>query len=57
MPLSFTGLTTFNDGTNGFPRNEGFFKECQFKKRLSCSEIVQKAQKVAFTAREKYLPV
>ncbi|XP_050307671.1 MORN repeat-containing protein 4 homolog [Anthonomus grandis grandis] len=49
------GLTTFNDDTHGFPRNEGYFQECQLKRRRGCSDTVQKAQKVAFTARTKFL--
>nr|CAI5828431.1 unnamed protein product [Callosobruchus analis] len=32
------GLTTFGDNTNGFPRNEGFFQDCQLKKLMKCPE-------------------
>ncbi|CAH1381470.1 unnamed protein product [Tenebrio molitor] len=45
------GMTTFNDGSNGFPRYEGFFQDCKLLKKVSCVEVVQKAQKVAFMAR------
>ncbi|KAF5286911.1 hypothetical protein FQA39_LY00444 [Lamprigera yunnana] len=48
------GLTTFKDETNGFPRYEGFFKECKLIKKVRCPEAVQKAQKVAFTARTQF---
>ncbi|KAL1497163.1 hypothetical protein ABEB36_008168 [Hypothenemus hampei] len=51
------GLTTFGDGTHGFPRNEGFFQDCQLKKRGSCPHAIQKAQKVAFIARNEFLRV
>lgn len=51
------GLTTFSDNTHGFPRNEGFFQNCQLKKRKNCPDIVQKAQKVAFKARNKFLNI
>lgn len=44
-------MTTFNDGSNGFPRYEGFFQDCKLLKKVSCVEVVQKAQKVAFMAR------
>ncbi|XP_066147515.1 MORN repeat-containing protein 4 homolog [Euwallacea fornicatus] len=49
------GLTTFADNTNGFPRCEGYFQECDMKKRLTCSDVVQKAQKLAFMSRKKFL--
>lgn len=45
------GLVTFNDGSNGFPRNEGFFQDCRLVRRKRCPEIVQRAQKVALMAR------
>ncbi|RZC32140.1 MORN repeat-containing protein 4, partial [Asbolus verrucosus] len=48
------GLTTFNDGSNGFPRYEGFFQDCRLIKKTDCSEVVQKAQKVAFMARNLF---
>jgi hypothetical protein len=47
----YLGMTTFNDGSNGFPRYEGFFQDCKLLKKVSCVEVVQKAQKVAFMAR------
>ncbi|XP_030748234.1 MORN repeat-containing protein 4 homolog isoform X2 [Sitophilus oryzae] len=50
------GLTTFSDNTHGFPRNEGFFQECNLKRRKNCPDVVQKAQKVAFMARKKFVP-
>ncbi|KAK2705704.1 MORN repeat-containing protein 4 homolog [Artemia franciscana] len=45
------GLVTFSDGSNGFPRNEGYFQDCRFMKRMNCGDTIQKAQKVAMTAR------
>ncbi|XP_018331950.1 MORN repeat-containing protein 4 homolog isoform X2 [Agrilus planipennis] len=48
------GLVTFNDGTNGFPRNEGFFQDCKLVKKRRCPEAVQKAQKIAFMARTQF---
>ncbi|XP_044262495.1 MORN repeat-containing protein 4 homolog [Tribolium madens] len=45
------GLTTFKDGSNGFPRYEGFFQDCKILKTIKCPEAVQKAQKIAFMAR------
>lgn len=47
------GLLTFNDGSNGFPRYEGFFQDCKLLKKTECPEIVQKAQKIAFMARNQ----
>lgn len=47
------GLTTFSDGTNGFPRNEGYFQDSQIKFLKKCPEVVQKAQRMAFLARQK----
>ncbi|KAJ8977281.1 hypothetical protein NQ317_015566 [Molorchus minor] len=49
------GLTTFDDDTNGFPRNEGFFQDCQLKKLMKCPEIVEMAQKMAFMARQQFI--
>ncbi|CAH2009464.1 unnamed protein product [Acanthoscelides obtectus] len=49
------GLTTFGDNTNGFPRNEGFFQDCQLKKLMKCPEVIQKAQKIAFMARNRFI--
>lgn len=51
----FSGLTTFSDQTYGFPRNEGFFQDCHLKKLIKCPEIIQKAQKIAFMARHRYI--
>ncbi|CAG4983576.1 MORN repeat-containing protein 4 homolog [Colias croceus] len=45
------GLVTFCDGSNGFPRNEGFFQDCKMIRRKRCPEVVQRAQKVAYMAR------
>ncbi|XP_026745549.1 MORN repeat-containing protein 4 homolog [Trichoplusia ni] len=45
------GLVTFSDGSNGFPRNEGFFQDCRLVRRKRCPEVVQRAQKVAYMAR------
>ncbi|XP_045533955.1 uncharacterized protein LOC106720251 [Papilio machaon] len=45
------GLVTFSDGSNGFPRNEGFFQDCKMVRRKRCPEVVQRAQKVAYMAR------
>lgn len=55
--IYFLGLTTFSDNTHGFPRNEGFFQECQLKKRKSCADIVQKGQKLAFMARNMFMQI
>ncbi|CAH0668737.1 unnamed protein product [Spodoptera exigua] len=44
-------LVTFSDGSNGFPRNEGFFQDCRLVRRKRCPEVVQRAQKVAYMAR------
>lgn len=45
------GLVTFNDLTNGFPRNEGFFQDCKLIRKKNCPDIVQRAQKIALMAR------
>ncbi|XP_013775845.1 MORN repeat-containing protein 4-like [Limulus polyphemus] len=45
------GLVTFADGSNGFPRCEGLFKDCRLVKRCRCIDIVLQAQKVAMAAR------
>lgn len=45
------GLVTFSDNSNGFPRNEGFFQDCRLVRKKKCSEIIQRAQKVAYMAR------
>ncbi|KAF7285010.1 hypothetical protein GWI33_012326 [Rhynchophorus ferrugineus] len=49
------GVTTYPDNTSGFPRNEGFFQECHLKRRQNCEEVIQKAQKLAFMARNKFV--
>ncbi|KAG5867761.1 hypothetical protein JTB14_013837 [Gonioctena quinquepunctata] len=49
------GLTTFSDNTHGFPRNEGFFHDCQMKSLKKCPEVVQKAQRIAFMARHRFI--
>uniref|UniRef100_T1HC21 PlsC domain-containing protein n=1 Tax=Rhodnius prolixus TaxID=13249 RepID=T1HC21_RHOPR len=41
------GLVTFADGSNGFPKHEGYFRDCQLLKRKNCLDIVQRAQKAA----------
>ncbi|CAG0890421.1 unnamed protein product [Cyprideis torosa] len=45
------GLMTFVDGTNGFPRNEGFFQDCRLARPKRCPKAIQKAIKVASLAR------
>ncbi|XP_022184579.2 MORN repeat-containing protein 4 homolog isoform X1 [Nilaparvata lugens] len=45
------GMVTFNDGSHGFPRNEGFFQDCRLIRKKRCPEVIQKAQKVALLAR------
>ncbi|CAH1155085.1 unnamed protein product, partial [Phaedon cochleariae] len=49
------GLTTFSDGTHGFPRNEGFFHDCQMKTKTKCPAVIQKAQRIAFSAKNQYI--
>lgn len=51
LTILFSGLVTFNDGSNGFPRNEGYFQDCKMVRRKRCPEVVQRAQKVAYMAR------
>lgn len=46
-----TGLVTFSDESNGFPRHEGHFQDCRFMRRLKCGDSIQRAQKVALMAR------
>lgn len=48
---SLTGLVTYADGSNGFPRNEGFFQDCRFMRKARCPQVIQRAQKVAHIAR------
>ncbi|CAG4987937.1 unnamed protein product [Parnassius apollo] len=45
------GLVTYSDGSNGFPKNEGFFQDCRMVRRKRCPEVVQRAQKIAYMAR------
>ncbi|KAK3860896.1 hypothetical protein Pcinc_033076 [Petrolisthes cinctipes] len=45
------GLVTYADGSNGFPRNEGFFQDCRFMRKTRCPQVIQRAQKVAHIAR------
>lgn len=45
------GLITFHDFTHGFPRNEGYFQDCRLIRKRRCSDVVQRAQKVALMAR------
>lgn len=47
------GLVTFNDGSHGFPRNEGYFQDCKMLKKKKCPDVVQRVQKVALMARMK----
>lgn len=47
------GLVTFCDGSHGFPRNEGVFRNCRFIKKQRCPETVLTAQKVASGARQQ----
>nr|CAD7578854.1 unnamed protein product [Timema californicum] len=46
-----SGLVTFSDGSQGFPRNEGYFQDCRLVRKKRCQEVVQRAQKVALMAR------
>ncbi|XP_073996368.1 MORN repeat-containing protein 4 homolog [Rhodnius prolixus] len=48
------GLVTFADGSNGFPKHEGYFRDCQLLKRKNCLDIVQRAQKAAMMARVQF---
>ncbi|KAK9751476.1 MORN repeat [Popillia japonica] len=48
------GLTTYSDGTTGFPKNEGFYQDCRMIRKKSCPEVVQRAQKIAFMARNLF---
>jgi len=50
---SCTGLVTFNDGSHGFPRNEGFFQDCRMVRREMATEAVLRAQRAALLARAK----
>ncbi|CAG9134609.1 unnamed protein product [Plutella xylostella] len=45
------GLVTFSDGSNGFPRNEGFFQDCRLLRRQRCPGVAARAQQVAYVAR------
>ncbi|XP_033220533.1 MORN repeat-containing protein 4 homolog [Belonocnema kinseyi] len=47
------GLVTYSDNTHGFPRNEGFFRDCRLIRRRRCPEVVHKAQKIAMLARNQ----
>ncbi|XP_014227370.1 MORN repeat-containing protein 4 homolog [Trichogramma pretiosum] len=47
------GRVTYRDGSNGFPRNEGFFQDCRLVKRSYCPDVIQKAQKLSFMARSE----
>jgi len=47
------GLITYRDGTNGFPRNEGFFQDCRFVRKERCGEVIQRAQKIANISRNQ----
>ncbi|XP_074028892.1 MORN repeat-containing protein retinophilin [Leptinotarsa decemlineata] len=49
------GLTTFSDETHGFPRNEGYFQDCQLKTLVKCPEVIQKAQRFAFIIRQQFI--
>ncbi|KAL3278690.1 hypothetical protein HHI36_016226 [Cryptolaemus montrouzieri] len=48
------GRVTFNDGTNGFPKHEGFFEDTRLIKRHKSGEIIDRAQKISFMIRQKY---
>jgi len=50
-PYFKSGLVTFNDETNGFPKHEGHFQDCRFMRRFNCGDAIQRAQKVALLAR------
>lgn len=47
-------MTTFNDGSNGFPRNEGYFQDCKLIRKKKCPEVVQRAQKITFMVRSQF---
>ena len=47
----YSGLVTYADGSNGFPRNEGFFQDCRFIRKVRCPQVITRAQKVAHIAR------
>jgi len=49
--LICSGLVTYNDGSHGFPRNEGFFQDCRLVRKRPCPEIIHKAQKISLLAR------
>ncbi|XP_017775591.1 PREDICTED: MORN repeat-containing protein 4 [Nicrophorus vespilloides] len=48
------GMTTFKDGTNGFPKNEGFFQDCRLVRKKKCPEIVQKTQKISLMTKQLF---
>ena len=37
------GLLTFADGSNGLPRNEGYFENNKVVRREKCTEIIRQA--------------
>ena len=47
----FSGLVTYGDGTNGFPRHEGFFQDCRFIRKYPCGHVIERARKSALLAR------
>lgn len=47
------GLLTFTDGTNGLPRNEGYFEGNKLVKREKCDETIKKAQSAAKKANSQ----
>ncbi|XP_044761861.1 MORN repeat-containing protein 4 homolog [Coccinella septempunctata] len=55
--ISGLGIMTFNDGTNGFPRHEGFFRNTRLIEPRRCPDIVDRAQKLSFMARNKYFNI
>lgn len=48
-----SGVTTFNDGCNGFPKYEGYFNECKFLKKYKCPETIQCARRFSFISSKK----
>ena len=44
--LSISGLLTFADGTNGLPRNEGFFEGTKLVERRKTTDVVTRARQV-----------
>ncbi|XP_045483053.1 MORN repeat-containing protein 4 homolog [Harmonia axyridis] len=49
------GSMSFSDGTHGFPRHEGYFRNTRLEEPKRCPDIVDRARKISFMARYKYL--